>query len=264
MIAQCAGHAIGYDETGAGIPLVLLHGFPHDRTIWAPQLAALAQQARCIAPDLRGFGESGRAGPFSVDQYADDVACLMDELGVDRAVIAGLSMGGYVAFALRRRHPRRVRGLVLASTRAGADDDAAREKRRELIALAQDAGAEAVADRVLEGMVGKTTRARAPETVALVRGVLARAPVEGVVGALHAMMERPDSTPDLATIAVPTLLIAGDEDVLTPLREARAMHGQIPRSRLEVIAGAGHLTNLERPAAFNHLLREFLTAQSLA
>lgn len=268
MIALCAGGGasgnatleIAYDDVGAGLSVVLLHGFPHDRSLWAPQRNALVDRARCITPDLRGFGQTPAAPPFTIERYADDVACLLDALHVERAVIGGLSMGGYVALAFWRRHRARVRALILADTRATADDDAARAKRRELIAVARADGSAAVAERAIVGMVGKRTRERSPALVEAVRDMLAAAPVEGVVGALEAMMARPDSTPLLATIDVPTLVVVGDEDVLAPEREARAMQSAIRGSRLEVIAGAGHLSNLERPAAFNHVLAEFLGA----
>ena len=239
--------------------MLFLHGFPHNRGLWAPQTSALVGRARCIAPDLRGFGDTDAVPPYSMDQYADDAAALLDALGVDCAVVAGLSMGGYVAFAFWRRHAARVRALVLADTRAGPDSDEARGRRRELIALAQSAGAAAVAETQIDGMVGKTTRAQRPEVRQAVHAMLSAAPVEGIVGALEAMLARPDSTPTLKTISVPTLVIVGDEDVLTPVKEARAMHEAVAGSRLEVLAGAGHLSNFERPAAFNHAMHDFLT-----
>ena len=257
-MATREGLGIAYDAVGGGIPLVFIHGFPHNRTLWAPQLGALLPRARCIAVDLRGFGESSVQGPYSMAQYADDVAGVLDRAQVDRAVIAGLSMGGYVAFEMWRRHRPRVRALVLADTRAGADSDEAKAKRRDLIALARARGAEAVADAQLPGMIGKSSRERSPDTVEGVREMMAAAPVEGIVGALEAMMARPDSTPTLATIDVPTLIVVGDEDVLTPPSEARAMHDGIAGSRLEVLTGAGHVSNVERPAAFNHVVSEFL------
>lgn len=268
MIALCADESapgstieIAYDDGGgSGIPVVFIHGFPHSRSLWAPQVHALTGHARCIAPDLRGFGQTPAAEPYTVDRYADDVAALLRTLGVGRAVIAGLSLGGYVAFAFWRRHRERVRALLLASTRAGADDDAARARRRELIAVARESGSAAVAERMIVGMVGKSTRERSLALVESVRRMLAAAPVEGIVGALEAMMARPDSTPTLAEIDVPTLVVAGDEDVLAPPAEARAMQAAIRGSRLEVIAGAGHLSNFERPAAFNHVTGEFLSA----
>jgi pimeloyl-ACP methyl ester carboxylesterase len=186
------------------------------------------------------------------------VAGVLDRAQVDRAVIAGLSMGGYIAFEIWRRHRDRVRALILADTRPGADGEEAKGKRRDLIALARSRGAEAVADAQLPGMVGKSSRERCPDTVEGIREMMAAAPVEGIVGALEAMMARPDSTPTLATIDVPTLIVVGDEDVLTPPSEARAMHERIAGSRLEVLAGAGHVSNVERPAAFNHVVSEFL------
>jgi pimeloyl-ACP methyl ester carboxylesterase len=263
MIVLIDDIEIGYDDAGAGTPLVLLHGFPHHRGLWSPQVHGLIDRARCVAMDLRGFGESSAAPPWSMDRYADDVAALMDALRLRQAVVAGLSMGGYVAFALWRRHRHRVRGLILANTRSGADTPEAREKRRTMIALARERGPAAVADTVLPGMIGKTTREKNPDVVEEAREMLASASVEGVVGALQAMIDRPDSAETLPTIDLPVLVIAGDEDALIPVREARAMHEAIPGSRLEVIAGAGHLSNMERPAAFNHVVSEFLAGLTL-
>ena len=258
MIALPRGVDIAYDDVGTGLPVVFIHGFPHNRTLWAPQLGGLLNRARCIAPDLRGFGASEARGPYTMDAYADDVIAVLDVLQIDRAVIAGLSMGGYVAFAIWRRYRERVRALILADTRAGADSDETRAKRREMIALARSRGSGAVADAQISGMVGRTTREKHPDIADAVHRMLAMAPVAGVVGALEAMMNRPDSTPTLATIDVPTLIIVGDEDVLTPPREARAMHERVAGSRLEILAGAGHVSNVERPAAFNHVATEFL------
>ncbi len=258
MIALRPGIDIAYDDVGAGPAVVFLHGFPHNRTLWAPQLGGLMARARCVAPDLRGFGESEISGPYSIDGYADDVVAMLDALGIERAVIAGLSMGGYVAFAIWRRHRARVRALILADTRPGADSEDTKEKRREMIRTARAKGSGAIADAQIGGMVGKTTRTRHPDIADAVHRMLTMAPVEGVVGALEAMIARPDSTPTLATIDVPTLIIVGDEDVLTPPAESRAMHAAIAGSRLEIIEGAGHVSNVERPAAFNHVTSEFL------
>lgn len=260
MIALCDGVEIAYDDVGSGVPVLFVHGFPHNRTLWAPQLGALVDRARCIAPDLRGFGESSRHGPFSIDQYADDVAMLARTLGVARAVVTGVSMGGYIAFSLWRRHRDLVRALVLADTRAGADTEEGRAKRQALIELARTRGSGAVADSQITGMIGKTTREKRPRLIDDVHGMLESAPVEGIVGALGAMMERVDSTPTLATIDVPALVVVGDEDVATPVSEARLLHSGIRGSRLEVIAHAGHVSNMERPAAFNHVLSEFLAS----
>lgn len=257
MIARVGGVEIAYDDAGTGAPIVFLHAFPLDRRMWTPQAGALAGVARCIAPDYRGLGESGGAGPYTMDRYADDVAALLDLLQIERAGFVGLSMGGYVSFALWRRHRARIRALVLADTRAGADTEEGRARRRELIELARTGGSEAVAAEQIDGLVGKTTRQRNPDLVSAVRRQMAQAPVEGIVGALEAMMARPDSTPDLATIDVPVLIVVGAEDALTGPKEARAMHQAIRGSRLEVLEQAGHLSSVERPAAFNTVLSEF-------
>lgn len=265
MIAQLddvqRGLAIAYDDAGAGTPVLFIHGFPHNRTLWNEQCSALSTHARCIAPDLRGFGESSREGPFSVDQYADDLAALLTHLDIQHAVVCGLSMGGYVAMAMWRRHADRISALVLCDTKAGADTAEGREKRNQLIALAEEKGAAAVAETQIAGMLGKTTREKRPDIVARTRIMMERAPVAGLVGALTAMRDRPDSTSTLAGVHVPTLVIVGDEDVLTPVAEAEAIVAALPPAAgavLEIVQGSGHATCLERPAAVTHLLANFL------
>jgi pimeloyl-ACP methyl ester carboxylesterase len=255
---------IGYDDVGTGAgptpPLLFVHAFPLNRTLWAPQLSALVERSRCVAADLRGFGDSSVSPPYSIEQYADDLAHLLDMLHIDKVVFVGSSIGGYIAFAFWRRHRKRVRAFVLADTRAGADSDETLSRRRHLIHTARTEGATAVANLQIPALVGKTTREKQPDTYDAVHRMIAQAPAEGIVGALEAMMVRPDSTATLATIDVPTLIVVGEEDVPTPVKEARAMHERIPGSRIEVISHAGHLPNLERPAAFNHVLTEFLGA----
>lgn len=258
MIVQCGDLQLAYDDVGAGPPVVLLHPFPLDRGYWSPQLAAFGPRCRCIAPDTRGFGETTAVPPYSMERYADDVICLLDALEIERAVMVGLSMGGYIAFAIWRRHPDRVRALVLADTRAGADSDEGRDKRRALMALARDRGSAAVAQAQLPGLIGKQTRERRPDVGEALRGIMERASVTGITGALEAMIARPDASGILATISVPTLIVAGADDVLTPPKEARAMHAAIPGSVLELLADAGHASSFERPATFNHVLGEFL------
>jgi pimeloyl-ACP methyl ester carboxylesterase len=262
LIAVVDSLEIGYDDvgTGPGLPVLFVHAFPLNRTMWAPQVSALVERCRCIAPDLRGFGESSVIPPYSMEQYADDLAHLLEQLRVERVVLVGCSMGGYVALAFWRRHRQRVRALVLADTRAGADSDKALARRRELIEVARTEGATAIANLQIAGIVGKTTREKQPDTYDAVHRMIAQAPVEGIVGALQAMMLRADSTAMLPSIDVPTLAIVGEEDTLTPVKEVRAMKERIPGSRLEVINSAGHLANLERPAAFNHIMTEFLVS----
>lgn len=250
---------IAYTDVGTGAPVVFLHGFPHDRSIWAPQLAALAGQARCIAPDLRGFGASPAGPPYSVDQYADDVAAVLEALRVGPATIAGLSMGGYIAFAFWRRHRRLVRALLLVSTRPGSDTPEMIARRRAVAELARTSGVSAVADARAPEQVGRHTRQRNPALVDSVRRMMARTPTDGLLGAIDALIARPDSTPTLPTIDVPTLIVAGGEDDIIAPAESTRMHAAIGGSRLEVLADAGHLCNMERPAAFTHVTSEFLS-----
>jgi pimeloyl-ACP methyl ester carboxylesterase len=264
VIALCDGVEIGYDDVGTGMPVAFVHGFPHNRTLWAPQVSALVDRARCIALDLRGFGESSRNGPFSIDQFADDLAMLLRSLGIERAVVAGLSMGGYIALAFWRRHREMVRALVLADTRAGVDSQETRAKRIALMEVARARGSGAVADGQIVGMIGKSTREKRPALIDDVHRMLGSGSIDGICGALEAMLDRTDSTPTLTTIDVPTLVVVGAEDVLTPVSEAEILRDAIRGSRLEVIEQAGHVSNLERPAAFNHVLSEFLAALDYA
>lgn len=259
MIGTANGISVGYDDIGVGLPVVLLHGFPHDRSLWSSQLGALPVPTRTLACDLRGFGESSGTAT-TIDDYADDVAAWLRGLAVQPAVIVGISMGGYIAFALWRRHRPLIRALVLVDTRAGADDAAARAKRTEQIAFVKERGSGALADQLVQGMLGKSTRNQRPEIRERVHAMLTRAPVAASAGALTAMRDRQDSTPTLATIDVPTLIVVGEEDVVTPVAESRAMHAAIEGSRLEIVNAAGHLSSLERPTAFNHVLGEFLAS----
>lgn len=261
MKLETARGTVGVEESGSGLPVVLLHGFPHDRTLWAAQLAAAPDGARLIALDLPGFGESDSAEVPSLDHWADWVAAALDALAIERAVIGGLSMGGYLAFALWRRHPGRILGLILADTKAGADTLEGQEKRVAMQAQVLKEGPGAIAAAMLPGMVGKTTRAERPRAVEYLDAMMRRASVEAIHDALDAMRTRPDSTPTLATITVPTLIICGEEDVLTPVKESEAMHAAIADAQLALIPGAGHASCVEHPSAFNALLSGFVQAR---
>jgi pimeloyl-ACP methyl ester carboxylesterase len=198
-----------------------------------------------------------------MDQYADDVVALLDWLGIEAAVVCGLSMGGYVAMAMWRRHPERIRALIFSDTKAGADDDETRARRDEMIAMVRRDGSRAIADAQLQGMLGKESRARRPDVVNTIRVMMAKQSVAGIIGALQALRDRPDSRETLRTITVPTLVVVGEDDVLTPIKEARAIAEGLPtaaRVRMEIIAGAGHLPCVERPAATTHALSDFLAS----
>jgi len=257
--ARVRGIEIAYAEAGRGAPVVLLHGFPFNRTLWREQAAALAGRFRVITPDLRGHGESAAgAGPATMEEMAADVAALLDELKVGRAVVGGLSMGGYVTLAFCRQFPERVRALVLADTRAQADAEEARRAREETARRAEREGMEPIADSMLPKLVAPATLGARPEVVARVREMILATRPEGAAAALRGMAVRRDQTGWLPEISVPTLIVVGREDALTPPADSETMRAKIEGARLEVIEGAGHVSNVERPAEFNRALESFL------
>jgi pimeloyl-ACP methyl ester carboxylesterase len=247
------GRVTRYLEAGVGEPLILLHPFPLSADVWRPQLQATPRHWRYIAPDLRGLGGSalGGSSEIGMNDYATDVLDLMTSLDIDRAAIAGLSMGGYVAFALLRMAPDRIRGLVLADTRPQADSEDGVRNRRATLELVRTEGLAALGEQMIGKLVGETTRRDRPQVAAEVRRMIEAQPPEGIEAAVYAMMRRPDSTPDLAAIRCPTLVIVGEEDTLTPPADAEAMHRAIAGSRFRRLAGAGHLSNLEAQAEFS-------------
>ncbi|MCS6866927.1 MAG: alpha/beta fold hydrolase [Gemmataceae bacterium] len=250
------GCTLAYDDLGTGCPLVLLHAFPLDRTMWQPQ-HPLSDRCRLLAVDLPGFGDSPTA-PFTIDGVADAIATWMAELRITPAVVGGLSMGGYVALALARRHPDKLRGLILADTRAGADDPATQNQRNQSIALVTQKGTAALFAGLLPKILSDRTCAEKPQLVEHLKAMAARQPAAAVAAALAALRDRPDATPGLAAIAVPTLVLVGEHDAITPPLIAANLAAQIRTSRLVHIPGAGHLANVENPDAFNAALRSFL------
>jgi pimeloyl-ACP methyl ester carboxylesterase len=252
------GLTLGYDEAGSGPPLVLLHAFPLDRAMWRSQLAALADVAHVYAPDLPGFGESA-AAPFTVEGVADVVAEFLVAQGIVKAAVCGLSMGGYVALALARRHADKLAALILADTRAGIDDTATKANRDKSIALVNEKGSAALFDGMLPKVVGDA--ARTDDTlVARLKEIAARQPAASVAAALAALRDRPDANAGLKGITVPTLVLVGEHDGVTPPLSAANLSAQIRGSKLVHIPGAGHLSNVENPDAFNAAVRDFLAA----
>lgn len=250
---------ITYFDTGSGHPLVLLHAFPLNKAMWQPQLNALASSARVLAPDLRGFGGSrGFDSSPSVEQMADDVASFLDALQIrEPIVLGGLSMGGYVALAFARRYADRLRGLILADTKADPDDDMAKANRDKMIALVHKEGSRAVIDTMLPRLISADTVARRP-AIAEEIGALASAQPAAIANALQALRDRPDATPGLAAITVPTLILVGQQDEATPPAKATAMAQAIRKAQLVVLPEAGHMSNLEQPERFNTAIRAFL------
>ena len=255
------GVRLHYSEAGSGEPaLVLLHAFPLHAGMWAPQLEALSPGRRVVAPDLLGFG--GSEAPDSMYRYtmlgfADLVAGLLDRLGLDRVVLGGLSMGGYVAFAFLRQYPERVSALILADTRASADTTAVFERRTDQQDQVARIGTTALIEVLLAGLLSDHTKSDRLDLVEQVRRLMAN-PAAGFIGALEAMKHRPDATEELASISVPTLVVVGEDDALSPPDVARDMHERIEGSRLAVLPRAGHLSNLEAAEEFNAAVADFL------
>jgi pimeloyl-ACP methyl ester carboxylesterase len=253
------GVSLAVERQGEGRAILFVHGYPLDRTLWAHPLAHLEGWQR-IAPDLRGFGLSDAPDlGYSMATYADDLAALLDALNVDDVVLCGLSMGGYVAFEFLRRYRERVRGLILMDTRAEADSTEGRRSRDQQIALAREQGAGAIADTMLGRLLSPDTARRQPETVERLRETMLGAPVSGIAGALAAMRDRPDSGPLLSSLeSVPTLVVVGEHDQITPPAAAEGLVAAIPNARLAVIPGAGHLPPLESPEVVTRIVAGFL------
>jgi len=255
------GADLAVEVRGDGAPAILfIHGFPLDRTLWRHQIAALARWKR-IAPDLRGAGASSVPPPpngYSMSRYADDLVQVLDALDIRQAVVCGLSMGGYILFELLRRHSGRVRAAIFCNTKAGADSPEAKRDRDAMAALAQAKGAAAVAEELLPKLLAHATFAAQPQVVAEVREIVARAPVAGIVGALRALRDRPDSTPMLGSIRVPVLVVAGDDDQIAPAAGMQEMARAIPGAQFALIPKAGHLAPLEQPITASGALADFV------
>lgn len=248
------------DVRGEGPAVLFVHGFPFDRTLWR-LLATTLTGWRRVAPDLRGFGQTPMAaGDGTLGTYADDLVALLDALKIPKAVVCGLSMGGYIAFELLRRHPDRIRALVLCNTRATPDDNEGKAAREKDIARVRRDGTAFLADALLPKLLAPTTAQTMPDVVGQVKHMMAGASPDGMVHALEAMRNRPDSTPDLARITVPTLVIGGREDALMSAAATRAMAEAIPGAHCTILPDAGHLTPLEQPINTSRLVSEFLGA----
>jgi pimeloyl-ACP methyl ester carboxylesterase len=251
-------------EAGEGLPVVLLHAFPVSSAMWLAQREELAGVCRIITPDLRGFGGSKLPAdldqrPPSVDDMAADVAALLDARGIERAVIGGLSMGGYVTMSFLRRHPDRVQAVILADTKGTADPEPARANRLRIADTAlAESSPRVVVDEVVPNLLGRTTVADRPRLVAQVRQLAAQADPAAIAWAQRAMAARPDSFQTLAATQAPALVIVGEEDTLTSVEDARAMVDVMADARLITIPEAGHLSAMEQPEAFTEAVREFL------
>lgn len=262
--AHLLDRTVRYLEAGEGRPVVLLHAFPLSADQWLPQLHRVPPGWRLIAPDVRGFRGVGQAyqdvglDTATMASHAADVLSLMNHLDIDKAVVGGLSMGGYITLAVARVAARRLDGLVLADTKAPADNEAGRAARDAMIALVTDKGPDAVADQMLPKLLGATSQRDQPELADALRTLVTRNSSEAIASAVRAMKLREDATAWLPAITCPTLVICGTEDVLTPPAESEALVSAIPHAELVLLPGAGHLSNLEAPMAFTEALSRFL------
>ncbi len=252
------GQPVQVREFGQGPAIVLVHGYPLDGAMWSGVARTLSAHFRVLKPDLPGRGENPTTPDGRIEGYADFVEAILGQLP-SPAGVAGFSMGGYVSFALLKREPASVRALALVDTRAGADDEAGKAAREAAIASVRSGGAAAIADGITARLLAPGSAQNANLVERLKRIILRQKP-ETLESDLAAMRDRPDSTDFLARIAVPTLVLAGDQDALTPPAECRAMAEAIPGARFVSIPAAGHLTPMERPGAVAAALSEFFTA----
>jgi pimeloyl-ACP methyl ester carboxylesterase len=262
MEIQLSDFRMEYEDQGLGAPVLLIHGYPFNHSLWDPQIKELQKTARLLAPDLRGFGGSDPVrGSYTMDLLAQDCHEFLNNIGVKQpVVVGGLSMGGYVALAFYRLFPERVMALLLTATRAAPDSAEAQAGRTKNVEVALELGAPAIAEAMLPRLMSPKTYSRQPDLVAFARDMMESASVEGIVGALLGMRDRPDSTPTLSQIDKPTLVMHGADDQIVPLKEAQAMQAAIRSSHLEVLPDAGHLLNLEQPELFNTALANFINS----
>jgi 3-oxoadipate enol-lactonase len=254
MKVSIGSRQLAYESVGSGPVLVLVHAFPFDSRMWRKTAATLASQRRVITPDMRGFGLSDLgSGGFSIADLADDVAALLDALKLPAATVGGMSMGGYVALAFARRHRDRLKSLILADTKAAADTPEARQGRETAITLVEQQGVPAL----LEKQISRLLSASASDSLRAEVRALGAQPPDAVIAAIRALRDRPDRTAELPEIAVPTLVVVGSEDGLSPPAEAQLMAAAMPDARVAEIPGAAHLSNLENPNAFAAALAGF-------
>jgi pimeloyl-ACP methyl ester carboxylesterase len=264
--AQLSSVELAYTDRGAGVPLLLIHGFPLDHTMWSAQIDALDDRCRVIAPDLRGFGQStlGDADPthgVSMERYADDLAELINMLAIDEPIVlAGFSMGGYVAWQFVRKHTDRLRALVQCDTRAAVDTDEARAGRLKMADKVAEWGSARVAEMMGPKLFSPRTLADKPEVVAAVRKVVESTPPAAIAAAQRGMAARPDMTSLLPRIKVPSLIVVGIEDAISPPQEMRAIAAAIPDADFVEIPDAGHMTTMENPIEVNTALLRFVQA----
>lgn len=261
MLSAINDTMLDHTETGPadGPPVVLIHGFPFSQEMWTPQIGVLSPRFRVIAYDVRGHGKSPPGdGQYTLEFFVDDLIGLLDHLKIDRAILCGLSMGGYIALRAVERDPGRVRALVLCDTRSEADSNEAKLKRAATIKMVRKHGTALFAEGFVKSIFAPETFTANPDAVAMIKRIIQDSPPAGICGTLLALASRTDTTAGLPRIAVPTLILVGDQDGLTPPTAAEAMREKIPNSKMYVLPQAAHMSNLENPREFNARLLDFL------
>jgi 3-oxoadipate enol-lactonase len=256
------GLKIYYSDAGPknGLPVVLIHGFPFRSAMWQPQIDALSGRYRVVAADVRGHGRSDAGdGQYTLEFFVDDLLALLDHLEIPSAVLVGLSMGGYIALRAAERNPDRVRALVLCDTRSEADSNEAKVKRSAHIRRVKKDGTGPFAEDFVKSVFSPEAFQNNPSAVEFIKEIIRNNPPAGICGTLLALASRTDATPSLPDIKVPTAVVVGEKDILTPPSLARAMQEKIPEAELHIIPGAAHMSNLENPEEFNKVLLDFLS-----
>lgn len=251
---------LSYDDVGEGnIPIVFLHGFPFDKSMWQEQLDYLKMTHRVIAFDIRGFGKSkDEESHLSMDLFANDLILFIDKLGLDKVIICGLSMGGYIALNAMKRFPSRFEALILCDTQCISDSHDVKTKRYQTIADINEYGETNFNEGFIKNVFHEDSITNKPELVEQLRSVVFSNSKHIITQGLIALAERPETCSILEEITIPTLIICGREDIVTPLEESKYLNKNIKGSVLHVINNVGHVSNLEQPSKFNKLLRDFL------
>lgn len=252
LMVECAG---------SGDPIMFVHGFPLDHSMWRSQIDEFSKTHTVIAPDLRGFGQSeDSAGAVSMEQFADDIAALLDQLGIEEPVtLCGLSMGGYIAWQFWKRHRNRLGKLILCDTRAIADSEEAHQTRLKAAERVLNEGQQFLAESMIPKMFAPITQERDPAKVDEVRRTMMRNSPMGIAAAQKGLAARPDVTSWLPEIDVPALLIVGEKDEISPPEEMQEIANALPQAKFAVIPDAGHLAPVEQPQAVNDIIRQFLS-----
>ncbi len=264
IIISANGNAVSYDDYGKGTPVIFIHGFPFDKSMWKPQLDFMKSTHRVIAYDLRGYGKSERGEEeLSIDLFADDLVDLLDALQIDKVIACGLSMGGYILLNAINRFPNRFPAIILADTQCIGDSPETKEKRKNSIRQIQETGVKEFSIPFIKNVFHKESLENKKEAVSNIENIILSSSPETITGTLQALAERSEKCLTLGEITVPTLVVCGKDDVITPLAQSERLHKDISQSVLKIIEGAGHMSNLEQPDIFNGHLFDFLRGNDL-